>query len=906
MIEHTFVFTKMYDLFFRGRFKHNRDKEGSKNPHLSLVKVEDILKIYEHLAVHSLFGEKILEKLNLDLTQVRSSLNDFKTNKDILGIVTKVSDEGKALFEHFTYREYFAARFFVNNFDKARLIREELLSDRRKNLMKVLSVILAEDNPLHLAVIYRNVDQIEKYFDDKHIYDKAGRNPLHLATFIEPRCVDRKSCMINVSIEAREYLTNIGILKRMVKFNYADCDKLFQLNALDYAFENKSFVSVEIIIKRYGYSNEQLHQYTKKYINNDNLITFCVTHGCIELLYLIFENSEKSKNYFKENASIIIEHTIKNCYFQLEKTLHFVFDTLEDKHDFHVNSINERSETLLHLAAMYGRTYAVQMLLEKGASVNVVTADNKTPLHLALENGHEQIANLLTETTTENDSSIRNVKTTAILTDTRASLDDFEYNNESRLHLAAYNGDVKTVKLLIDEGEIVDAVTNIRETPLHIAAFKGNVDIAELLIENGASVVASTKSGLNPLHYAAQSGNSETIALLIERGASVDALANDNQTPLHWAAHSGNSKTAELLIEKGASVKVVSNDKQTPLHRAAQSGNPEIVALLIAKGASVNVVATDNQTPLHRAAQHGNSKTAELLIEKGASVDAVSNDEKTPLHCAAQSGNSETVELLIEKGAAVNALATDNQTPLHWAARSGNSRTAELLIEKEASVNALATDNQTPLHWAAHSGNSRTVELLIEKGASVDALSKGDLTPLHYAAQSGNSETVPLLIEKGASVIVPTSSGLTPLHYAVQSGNLEIVALLIDKRYVDVAAADGLTALHYAAQSGNAAIVTLLIKKRASVHVPTRNDVTPLHYAAQSGNLEIVALLIEKQAYVDAAAADGLTALHYAAQSGNAASQRSHLAYTTDLLVLLGQPQFFVASQPRCVPKLHR
>jgi hypothetical protein len=235
MNEHTFVFTKMYDLFFRGRFKHNRDKEGSKNPHLSLVKVEDILKIYEHLAVHSLFGEKILEKLNLDLTQVRSSLNDFKTNKDILGIVTKVSDEGKALFEHFTYREYIAARFFINNFDKARLIREELLSDRRKNLMKVLSVILAEDNPLHLAVIYRNVDQIEKYLDDKNIYDKAGRNPLHLATFIEPRCVDRKSCMINVSIEAREYLTNIGILKRMVKFNYADCDKLFQLNVLEIA-----------------------------------------------------------------------------------------------------------------------------------------------------------------------------------------------------------------------------------------------------------------------------------------------------------------------------------------------------------------------------------------------------------------------------------------------------------------------------------------------------------------------------------------------------------------------------------------------------------------------------------------------------------------------------------------------
>jgi phosphoglycolate phosphatase-like HAD superfamily hydrolase len=96
----------------------------------------------------------VLKKLNLDLRRAQRFLNQIKTNKDPLGIVTKVNDEGKAVFEHFTYGEYFAARFLANNFEKARLIREELFSDGRKNLMMILSVILAEDNPLHLAVIY--------------------------------------------------------------------------------------------------------------------------------------------------------------------------------------------------------------------------------------------------------------------------------------------------------------------------------------------------------------------------------------------------------------------------------------------------------------------------------------------------------------------------------------------------------------------------------------------------------------------------------------------------------------------------------------------------------------------------------------------------------------------------------
>jgi hypothetical protein len=111
LTEHAFVFTKMYDLFFRGRIKHNRDKEESKISHLSLTEEEDILEKYELVTVHSVFGEEVLKKLNLDLRRAQRFLNQIKENKDPLGIVTKVNDEGKAVFGHFTYGEYFAARF---------------------------------------------------------------------------------------------------------------------------------------------------------------------------------------------------------------------------------------------------------------------------------------------------------------------------------------------------------------------------------------------------------------------------------------------------------------------------------------------------------------------------------------------------------------------------------------------------------------------------------------------------------------------------------------------------------------------------------------------------------------------------------------------------------------------------
>ncbi|XP_068915792.1 uncharacterized protein [Tenebrio molitor] len=803
----TFVFTKMYEWFFRGRIKHNRDKEEPKNPHLFWTDVEDILEIYEHLAVHSVFSEEVFQKLNVDLRRAQRFLNEIKTNKDPFGIVTKVNDEGKAVFEHFTYGEYFAARFFSSNFDKARLIRQELFSDEHENLMMILNVILAEDNPLHLAVIYRNVDQIANHIENENVYDKAGRNPLHLATYVEPKFFNRKIFLPDVYMKTREYLKNIAILKKMVKFNYADCDKLFQLNALQYAFENRSFVSVEIITKTCGYAKEELQKYTKKYINNDNFVDFCLGHGCKNLLSSIFEYSEKSKNYIKENASIIIRNIIQYCHFQEDETFRFVIDTLGDKYDFNVECRNAQKETVLHFAAMQSKTYAVQILIEKGASVNAVTADNETPLHWA---------------------------------------------SESR--------NLETVELLIEKGASVNAVTNDNKTPLHCASEFGDLQTVELLIEKGASVNAVTTDNKTPLHWASERGNLETVALLIEKGASVNAVTTDNKTPLHWASASGNLETVELLIEKGASVNAVTNDNKTPLHCASGFGDLQTVELLIEKGASVNAVTNDNKTPLHWASGFGNLETVALLIEKGASVNAVTNDNKTPLHCASGFGDLQTVELLIEKGASVNAVTNDNKTPLHWASGFGNLETVALLIEKGASVNAVTTDNQTPLHWASASGNLETVELLIEKGASVNAVTTDNQTPLHCASGFGDLQTVELLIEKGASVNAVTNDNKTPLHWASGFGNLETVALLIEKgASVNAVTNDNKTPLHWASGFADLQTVELLIEKGASVNAVTTDNQTPLHLAYQRGYLETVALLIEKGASLDALKTDNET-----------------------------------------------
>jgi ankyrin repeat protein len=52
-----------------------------------------------------------------------------------------------------------------------------------------------------------------------------------------------------------------------------------------------------------------------------------------------------------------------------------------------VNAVTNDNKTPLHLAYQRGYLETVELLIEKGASVNAVTTDNHTPLHWHLNEG---------------------------------------------------------------------------------------------------------------------------------------------------------------------------------------------------------------------------------------------------------------------------------------------------------------------------------------------------------------------------------------------------------------------------------------------------------------------------------------------------------------------------------------
>jgi len=247
------------------------------------------------------------------------------------------------------------------------------------------------------------------------------------------------------------------------------------------------------------------------------------------------------------------------------------------------NKRNKDGYTPLHLAAAFGKTNMVKLLINRGANIKAKTKEGITPLYSA-----------------------------------------------------ASSGKVKILDLLIKKGADPNSRNKHGKTPLFAAVESGNGRVVAFLIKNGVNINLKDKYGNTPYTIARKYGNDEIISLLSGGGENID---------INMAAMEGDFELVKKILSKnpGTINNVEKETGFTPLHQAMTYGWEEMAEYLILKGADPNIQDKYGDTALHLA---GSAKEVKLLLKKGARINLKNKKGLTPLESAVKQKNKEKVEIL--------------------------------------------------------------------------------------------------------------------------------------------------------------------------------------------------------------------------------------------------------------------
>ena len=160
------------------------------------------------------------------------------------------------------------------------------------------------------------------------------------------------------------------------------------------------------------------------------------------------------------------------------------------KHHF-----DESEEGLrLHEAVVRNDRELTFRLVFKGAGVNVLDGNRRTPLHVAAGEGAEKAVEALIESGADVGAQ-----------DTRGN---------TPLHDGVPPGNLNVIRFLIREGADVNLPNIDGNTPLHVAALHGNHDVAEELLKQGADIMVKNARDMTPRQEASMKRHKNVDAIL--------------------------------------------------------------------------------------------------------------------------------------------------------------------------------------------------------------------------------------------------------------------------------------------------------------------------------------------------------------------------------------------------------
>ncbi|XP_051785308.1 transient receptor potential cation channel subfamily A member 1b [Erpetoichthys calabaricus] len=185
----------------------------------------------------------------------------------------------------------------------------------------------------------------------------------------------------------------------------------------------------------------------------------------------------------------------------------------------------------LHYACKLGVPDSVNNMLGLKVSISLKSKDKKSPLHFAAAFGRINTCQRLLER----------------MKDTRL-LNEGDEKGMTPLHLAAQNGHTRVVEILLRKGALF-LCDHKGWTCFHYAAEEGYTQTMKILLETNIKLMdKADEDGNTALHLAAREGHAAAVALLLDKGAEIN-LNKSEGSFLHEAIYRGRKEVAFVAIE---------------------------------------------------------------------------------------------------------------------------------------------------------------------------------------------------------------------------------------------------------------------------------------------------------------------------------------------------------------------
>eukprot|EP00736_Rhodelphis_marinus_P003625 Rmarinus@m.19453 len=260
-----------------------------------------------------------------------------------------------------------------------------------------------------------------------------------------------------------------------------------------------------------------------------------------------------------------------------------------------------------------------------------------------------------------------------------------DYDQRTPLHLAASEGHQDCARWLIQQGANVDCQDRFGNTPIIDAVTYGHETTARILAEGGARL--PPEHAANTLISASASGDLKKVQTLIEFGTNPNCVDYDKRSPLHLAASEGHLHVVEFLLSSHVNPNPVDRWGGTPMDDAVRHNHREVWRTI--RKAGGRVWADDIGHQLNSAAAEGNLARLQIYLDAGVSVNTATEELRTPLHLAASNGRVVVVDFLLEQpDIDVNMIDFLGRTPLDDAIREQHHVVALMLQQKGGAVGA--------------------------------------------------------------------------------------------------------------------------------------------------------------------------------------------------------------------------